>query len=91
MTDLEQRLTELLRQAGAAHHRAFSHTNGEDAEWAVWYGHYLHSRVQDQIGKSVTLGELIYLLVAAERERAKQTAPADWPSFYAKFFIENMT
>jgi hypothetical protein len=87
---MEQRLIELLQQAGSAHHRAYSHSNGEDADWALWYAHYLHSRVQEQIEKSLTISELVYLLVAAERARTKEASSADWPAYYARFFVENM-
>lgn len=88
--DLAQTLTELFRQAGPAHHQAYIHTNGEDPEWPLWYAQYLRDGVADVLGKALTVSELVYWLVAVERERAEQAPGADWPSYYARFFISHV-
>jgi hypothetical protein len=85
--DLERRLAEWLRQAGAAHHQAFSHVGGDDPEWPLWYARHLHADVRAALGKALTVSEIVYLLIAAERERSKETPAADWPTYYARFFV----
>jgi len=37
------------------------------------------------LGKS----ELVYALVAVEKQRQQQEPDAYWPDYYARFFIEN--
>jgi hypothetical protein len=34
-------LSQLLREAAAAHHDAFASVNGDDPEWPTWYATYL--------------------------------------------------
>jgi hypothetical protein len=89
--DLEQQLTDLFRKAGPAHHQAYIHTNGEDPEWPLWYAQHLQAGVQKALGKSLTVSELVYWLVRVERERAAAAPGADWPVYYAKFFITHVT
>jgi hypothetical protein len=81
------RLAELLREAGRAHHEAYRHTNGEDPEWPLWYAGYLRERAAGVFPAVPTKSELTYLLVAAERAMAASPG-ADWPSFYARFVLE---
>ena len=89
--DRAKRLAELLKEAGDAHHQAYSHTNGEDPEWPLWYAGYLHERIAPLFDTPFTRSELVYLLVAAEREQAARDPKADWPVFYATFFLSRHT
>jgi NAD(P)H-hydrate epimerase len=82
------RLAGLLTETAAAHHQAYSHTNGEDVEWALWYAGYLHDRLPAITGKPMTKSELVYLLVGAERARSAAQV-ADWPAFYAEFILRD--
>jgi hypothetical protein len=84
--DAARRLAELLKETGHEHHEAYIQTDGEDAEWPLWYAGYLQERVPGILGKPVTKSQLVYLLVAAERARAA-TGTADWPAFYAEFML----
>ena len=38
-----EKLAELLKQTGEAHHEAFAATDGEDADLAIWYANDLHA------------------------------------------------
>lgn len=89
--DRVQRLAALLRATGRAHHQAYLHTNGEDPEWPLWYAGYLHERIAPLFDTPFTRSELVYLLVAAEREQAARDPGADWPEFYARFFLTHHT
>jgi hypothetical protein len=88
--DRERRLAELLRQVGAAHHQAFSHVDGDDPEWPLWYAQHLQAGVQAALGKTLTVSEIVYWLVAAERDRASRAPVEEWPVDYARFFIQHM-
>ena len=86
-----QQLADLLRETAHAHHQAYAHTNGEDPEWPIWYADYLHRHIAALFDMPFTRSELVYLLVAAERERAANDPTADWPVFYAAFILSSET
>jgi hypothetical protein len=89
-TTLQEQLTALLREAGPAHHKAFSHTSGEDPDWPLWYAGYLHERLTKLLEVGLTKSELTCLLIEADR-RHKQEAPhADWASYYADLFLQQL-
>jgi hypothetical protein len=81
------RVAKLLREAGEAHHRAFSATNGEDSEWPLWYAGYVQEGLEKLLGAAMTKSELVYLLVAAEKDHALRNPRADWPAYYAEFVV----
>ncbi len=85
---LLQRLTDLFRETGRAHHQAFLATDGDDPEWPLWYADFLLDRLKDLLAARFTRSELVYLLVWADRDHARQAPGADWPAFYARFFAE---
>jgi hypothetical protein len=87
---IEQQLTDLLREAGPAHHKAYIHTNGEDPEWPLWYAQHLRDGVERLLGTKLTVSDLVYWLVRVERERQTDAAHADWPAYYARFFLEHV-
>ena len=80
----ELSLTDLFREAGNAHHKAFEQANGEDPEWPSWYADFLHERIVSLIHKRLTKSELIYFFVLADRTFNKEKATSDWPEFYAE-------
>src|SRR5437867_6375182 len=45
-----EQLAALFREAGAAHHKAFAATDGEDPDWPSWYARYLAPRLQQALG-----------------------------------------
>jgi hypothetical protein len=86
--DRVTRLASLLRDAGAAHHQAYRHADGEDPDWPIWYAGWLYERIGGLFSTPVTRSELTYLLVAAERARSAADPTGDWPTFYARFILE---
>jgi hypothetical protein len=86
----EQKLAELaqlFREAGHAHHLAFLATNGDDPEWPRWYAEFLRPRLATVLDAGVSVEELAKILEQLEADR-KRTAPtADWPQFYAAYFL----
>ena len=82
-TITRQELVDTLAETGQAHHRAYQESDGVDPEWASWYGPYLHTRIGDGLGRSVTRSELIYLLVKAQRAHDASGGETPWPEAYA--------
>ena len=88
-TTLAQQLTDLFRASGAAHHKAFPDT--DDVEWPLWYADYLHDPLKTLLNAKFTKSELVYLLVLVAKEQPLRAPGADWPTYYARFFIERYT
>jgi hypothetical protein len=86
-TQLRGQLADLFRTAGRAHHLAFAAVNGEDPEWPLWYAGYLYSKMTTLLGNGFTVEQLAALLVAAEDDRKAHAPGADWPTYYADFFL----
>jgi len=89
--DIAEKLEELLRKTGNEHHKVFIKTNGDDPEWPLWYADYLLDKLGKLLNAKFTKSELVYLFVMAEKERALMAPGADWPRYYANFFIERYT
>lgn len=81
-----QQLIQLFRDAGSAHHQAFLSTNGNDPEWPAWYAAWLAPRMQSLLGSPFAPPRLEQQLKALE-DRRQARGVADWPSFYADFFL----
>lgn len=81
-----QQLIQLFRDAGTAHHQAFLATNGHDPAWPAWYAAWLAPRLEALLGASVAPPRLEAQLKALE-DRRMARGLADWPAFYADFFL----
>jgi len=81
--------TELLGQVGPAHHRAFSATDGEDADWPTWYAAWLLERLPEQARKVDETRLAGLLATAAEKHKSSGSVEA-WPGFYARFITEHL-
>ena len=81
--------TELLRQVGPAHHRAFLATDGEDPDWPSWYAAWLLERLPEQAWK-VDETRLAGLLATAAEKHKSSGSAEDWPGFYARFVTEHL-
>jgi hypothetical protein len=50
MSSSKERLTDelanLLNETAEAHPKAFAATNGEDAEWPIWYADYILDKLK---------------------------------------------
>lgn len=84
--NLYEKLIDLFRKTGEAHHQAFVETDGDDPEWPTWYAEYLHEALSSLLNASFTKSQLIYLIVKADREQAQEAPGSDWATFYASFF-----
>lgn len=81
-------IADLMREAGKAHGEAFQSTNGEDAEWPIWYAEYLVKPISGLFDIQFSRSQLVYCLMDAEFERLATSPNADWPRYYAEHFVE---
>lgn len=86
--DLYIAIENLFIETGEAHHKAFIKTEGADPEWPLWYADYLKEKLGKLLNARFTKSELIFLIVTAEKEMALMAPGAEWPKYYATFFIE---
>ena len=77
-------ITDLMRDAGNAHHEAYFSSDGEDADWPIWYADYLVKPMSRLFETELTRSRLVYCLMDAEFERAAIAPDADWPRYYAE-------
>jgi hypothetical protein len=83
----------LLREAAELHHRVYRLTDGEDADWASWYAHWLVelSELPQLLGRRPVPSELVYLLVQLAREVDEGRADGPWEEYYARRIAGHFT
>ena len=89
--ELTNQLMALMQETGKAHHQAFIEVDGEDPEWAVWYAEYLQPKISALMGIEFTKSDLVYLLIAAQKEHESRAPGANWADYYARFIVERYT
>ncbi len=77
----------LFREAGDAHHKAYSETDGFDPDWPIWYADYLGERLRALLNASFSRSELVYLLVVLDRDLKANAPGADWAAYYARWLL----
>lgn len=87
-TELRISLVELFHEAGRAHHEAFAATDGDDADWPIWYADYLQEPFARRLDMSFSKSQLIYCLMNADLEHRARSPDSDWPEFYADQLLE---
>lgn len=86
--DAIEQIAALLGEAAEAHHQAYIETDGEDPEWPLWYADHLKEKLASVLGAKMTKSELVYLLVTADKEQNLVAPGANWPRYYANFFLD---
>ncbi|MDQ6846737.1 MAG: hypothetical protein M3019_04015 [Candidatus Dormibacteraeota bacterium] len=89
MTDTATQICELLHEASETHHRVFRIVDGDDPDWASWYADWLIdlSELRELLGTTPVRSELVYILVALDREYSGSPQKAAWEDFYAHRLI----
>lgn len=77
-----------MLEAGEAHHKAYSATDGADEDWPIWYAEYLRDRLAELLGARFSKSELVYLLIALDREVQRLAPGANWRAYYARALVE---
>ena len=70
-------------KTGHAHHEAFAATNGEDPEWAKWYGNHMAADLSAELGATIASEELGGVLAELDEQQRAQAPDAQWPAYYA--------
>ena len=85
MTDTEDQISRLLHEAGETHHRVFRIVDGADDDWASWYADWLInlSELPALLGVKPVRSELVYQLVALDKEYTAQPQEQPWEAYYA--------
>lgn len=83
-----ERLAHLFRETGAAHHRAFAATNGEDPAWPRWYAEFLAAPLTEILGRALAVPALEADLTNADAEHRTEAPSSDWSGYYAGWFLK---
>jgi len=85
------KVSELLHEAAATHHRVFRITDGADEDWASWYSEWLTtlSELPKLLGRPLVKSELTYLLVKLGREYQADPGDERWEERYARELVRH--
>ena len=88
--DTLTQIASLLHEAGETHHTVYRIVDGDDPDWASWYGDWLInlSELPQILGTKPVRSELVWLLVTLDKEYAKVNPDAPWPQWYAERVAE---
>jgi hypothetical protein len=93
MTDTEEQISRLLREAGETHHRVFRIVDGADDDWASWYADWLISlsELPALLGVKPVRSELVYLLVSLDKEYTAKQQDQPWEAYYAPRILSHFS
>ena len=85
MDRTEGQVSDLLQEVSETHHRVFRIVDGADDDWASWYADWLInlSELPARLGAKPVRSELVYLLVALDKDYTSGKQDQPWPNFYA--------
>ena len=74
MTDTQEQMSQLLREASETHHRVFRIVDAADGDWASWYAWWLInlSELPTVLDATPVRSELIHLLVNQNKQRHRR-------------------
>ena len=86
MTDQLPKIAALLHEAGETHHRVYRIVDGDDPDWASWYADWLLnlSELPQLLGTTPVRSELVWLLVALDKDYTQTGPDTPWPDWYAE-------
>ena len=91
MDDRVARVSELLHEAGETHHTVYRIVDGADDDWASWYADWLISlsELPEVLGGKPVRSELVYMLVALDKEYAASSPDERWEEYYAQRLLDH--
>jgi hypothetical protein len=89
--DEPARIAALLQEAAETHHIVYRIVDGDDPDWASWYGDWLVnlSELPQILGIKAVRSELIWLLVSLDKEYTRTEPATPWPQWYAERIVEH--
>lgn len=93
MNDRAARVAGLLHEAGETHHIVYRIVDGDDPDWASWYADWLLnlSELPEILETAPVRSELVWLLVALDKEYTKAAPSLPWPQWYAERILEHFS
>jgi hypothetical protein len=92
MSDQSSQIAALLHEAGETHHIVYRIVDGDDPDWASWYADWLInlSELPQLLGSTPVRSELVWLLVALDKEYTRASPGEAWPQWYAQRIGERL-
>ena len=83
--DPVRRIAELLHEAAETHHVVYRITDGDDPDWASWYGEWLLnlSELPELLGERPVRSHVVHALVELDREFTAAGSAERWEDWYA--------
>ncbi len=88
--DKQQKISQLLTEAGKLHHDVYRIVDGDDPDWASWYADWLInlSELPKILGKRPVRSQLIYQLVDLGNKYENEHPKMAWQDFYAQQLVK---
>jgi hypothetical protein len=92
MGEREDKVAELLHEAGETHHRVYRIVDGDDPDWASWYADWLIelSELPDLLGTKPVRSELVWLLVQCDKDFTADASGGRWEDDYARRLVGHL-
>ena len=93
MANTEDKVRDLLHEAGETHHIVFRLVDGVDDDWASWYSEWLidHSELPEILGARPVRSELTWLLVQLDKDYVERSPKEQWDSWYAPRLVAHFS
>jgi hypothetical protein len=85
--NIKNNIISLFKEAEQKHRKEFQTGIIEDPEWPLWFAEHMKEKLEENLNKHFTIGELFYLLTSAEKAHKKNAPETDWAYYCANFFI----
>jgi hypothetical protein len=91
MAEKAEQISALLHEAAETHHIVYRITDGEDPDWASWYGDWLTklSELPDLLEVKPVRSELVYMLVRLDKKYTMESPDEKWEEYYARGLLEH--
>jgi hypothetical protein len=78
-------VADLLHEAAETHHVVYRIVDGDDPDWASWYGDWLLnlSELPDLLGTTPVRSHLVHALVELDRAYTSESREERWEDWYA--------
>jgi hypothetical protein len=92
-TRREQKIAELLDEAGEIHHRVYRITDGSDDDWASWYADWLLdlSELPALLGDRPIRSHLVHALVQCDLDHSSAAPDEPWQNYYSGVLVRRFS
>jgi hypothetical protein len=91
LAEKTERISALLHEAAETHHVVYRITDGDDPDWASWYGDWLTrlSELPELLEVKPVRSELVYMLVRLDKKHTAEGSDEKWEDYYARGLVEH--